>query len=124
MAKRKGPNKSEAIREYYYAKPDAKPKEIVAALRKKGISVTAQQVSTCRMNAIKSGLIVDPDSRVKPRKDVLRGAKRVTKRSRLGNASTAEISIEDLVAAKRLVAQMGGLDKARDTITALSKILD
>ena len=53
MAKRKGPNKSAAIREYYLQNPTAKPREIVAELKKQGIKVSAQQVSTTRMNAIK-----------------------------------------------------------------------
>lgn len=88
MAKRKGPNKSEAIRNYYRRQPDAKPAKIVAALRKKGISVTAQQVSTCRLNAIKAGLIVDPTSRVKPRKKV---HKQIEPAKRNGSFSPKEV---------------------------------
>ena len=123
MAKRKGPNKSEAIREYYRNSPGAKPKEIVLALKKKGITVSAQQVSTCRMNAIKNGLLVDQDSKVKQKK-AAKGPKRLVRRANSTAAFSADISIEDLVAAKKLVSQMGGLEKAQHTITALSKILD
>ena len=40
MAKKsKGPNKSQAIRDYYKSNPKAKPKDVVTALKKKGVDV-------------------------------------------------------------------------------------
>ena len=56
MAKKsKGPNKSQAIRDYYKAHPNAKPKDVVSALKKKGIVVSAQFVSTIRSVSKKKG---------------------------------------------------------------------
>lgn len=121
MAKKKTVNKSAAIRDYYKENPKVKPKDVVEALGKQGVEVTAQQVSTVRMNAIKAGLLP------KPRKTRKRKPGRPAKAAASAAPRTSKakgISVEDLVVAKRLVAQMGGVDKARETIAALSKILD
>lgn len=48
MAKRKGPNKAAAIREYCTAHPDEMPKDVIIGLGKKKITVTSAQVSNVR----------------------------------------------------------------------------
>ncbi|MGV3485606.1 MAG: hypothetical protein ACO1RT_14415, partial [Planctomycetaceae bacterium] len=53
MAKKSGgPNKSQAIRDYYAAHPNAKPKEISAELKKAGIDVTPAFISTIRSTSM------------------------------------------------------------------------
>lgn len=49
MAKRKGPNKAAAIREYLQANPTAKGVDVVKALAAKGMKVAAAQVSNVKV---------------------------------------------------------------------------
>ena len=121
-------NKSQVIRDYYKRKPTAKPLEIVKALGKRGITVSAQQVSTTRMNAIKQGILQIPGSEVKtettPRKRRGRpkgSTKKKTKPATSKSATT--FSVDELLQAKTLVEKMGGLENARQAINALDKIL-
>ena len=109
MAKRKGPNKSAAIRAIYRRNPDAKPREIVAELKQQGITVSAQQVSTTRMNAIKSGLLPPHGSKIVP-----------LAQGRVNGS----FSVEELVTVKKLVDQLGGIKKAEAALSALSEILN
>lgn len=52
MAKKKqAVNKAQAIRDYFAAHPDAKGTEVVAALKAKGITVAAAQVSNVKTAA-------------------------------------------------------------------------
>ena len=121
-------NKSQVIRDYYKRKPNAKPLEIVTALGKQGITVTAQQVSTTRMNAIKQGLLEIPGSGVKPvqapkkRRGRPKGSTNKTKASPSKQPTT--FSVEDLLQAKTLIEKMGGMENAKQAINALDKIID
>ena len=62
MAETNGVNKSEAIRDYFKANKKAKPQEVVDALAKKGITVTANLVTTVksthnkRRRAVRKGI--------------------------------------------------------------------
>ena len=110
MAKRKdvGANKSEAIRDYYKANPQAKPKEVASELKKKGIQVTPAFVSTIRSTSKKkNGVIGRPG----------RPVGSTTKRS------NGEVSYESLLQAKKIVDQMGGIDEARNALTALENLI-
>lgn len=94
-----GQNRSAAIRAYKEKNPDAKPKAVAEGLAKEGVKVSAGYVSTVLSNQRR------------------KGGKRRKKRG--GSAGYA-----DLVQAKRLADAMGGVDKARAALSALSKILD
>jgi len=48
MAKTEGVNKSQAIRDYYKSNPKAKTQEVVDALEKQGVTVTANLVTTVK----------------------------------------------------------------------------
>ena len=113
MAKKakSGPNKSLEIRNYKAANPDAAPKEIAEALTKTGLSVSAQFVSTVLSNAKKNGGKVGKRGR-KPG------------RPAAAAASTAPSNnLEQLIKAKKLVDQLGGVAEARAAINALAQIL-
>lgn len=130
MAKRSaGPNKSAAIREYLDANPNAKPREIVDALKSQGVSVTPAFVSTIKSKAGSEGATVTK-RRGRPKGS---GRKTVTRKQRAGKEVTAmpvtrraaaseTITVDGLVAAKKLVDQLGGLAKARAALSALEKI--
>ena len=55
MAKKKSVNKSQAVRDYLSAHPDAMPKEVMAALAKEGIKVSRVLVSTIKTKLKKDG---------------------------------------------------------------------
>ncbi len=107
MAKKKkaGVNKSQAIRDHLAKHPDDGLKAIVAALGKKKIKVT--------------------DSLVSHVKYASAGKK---KRRRKKKAATTQrtvsdkISISTLVQAKKMADQLGGIEKAKTALAALTKL--
>ncbi len=102
MAKRKI-NKTAAVKEYLDANPNAGPKEVVAALKQKKISVTPNYVSNIKSKG-KSG------------------GKRVGKRRH--KAVAAQVSgsgplSSKLAEAIALVEKVGGIEKAKETLDAV-----
>lgn len=99
-----GPNKSSAIRDYKAANPAATPKEIAEALGKNGIGVSAQFVSTVLSNAKKKGGKIGK-----------RGPKPGGRKAASGN-------LEQLITAKKMVEQLGGIDNARAALNVLAQL--
>lgn len=102
------PNKSETIRNYKRENPAAGPKSISEALTKAGHKVTPAFVSTVLSN------------------DKRRSGKPKGRRGRRPGAasnSSGGGAIKELIQAKKLADQMGGIDKARAALDALAKIL-
>lgn len=128
MAKRKGPNKSAAIRDYLASNPNAKPKEIVEAMSGMGIKTTAAFVSTIKSKFTSSGG-AKTKRRGRPAK-AKSAAKRVTgRRGRPAKAASAAksdavVTVDALVKAKKLVTEMGSVSEARAALNALEKLLD
>lgn len=106
MAAKKKINKSEEIRKYATSNPEASAKEIVEALKKKGISVSAPTVATVKS---KAGL-----------------TKRKRKSSKLKTIRTKRsshsMSVELLCAAKKLAVQAGSMESAIAALQAVEKI--
>ena len=100
MAKAKRGEKSAAIRDYLAANPGTKTKDVVAALKQKGVRVSSQMVST-----LKGKL----------------GGGPARKRSAAKSSRTP--SIEDLIEAKKLADQLGGVERARAAIAVLAKLV-
>jgi len=123
MAKKSGgPNKSQAIRDYYGAHPDAKPKDIAVELKKMGIDVTPAFISTIRsttMGGAKKKKTTKSASTKTPAKVV---QKRGPKPK--GSSPSAPVSIDSLIKAKSLVKDLGGIDNAIATLTALKRLAD
>jgi hypothetical protein len=113
MAKRAkgGPNKSLEIRNYKAANPSASPKEIAEALSKGGMSVSAQFVSTVLSNARKKGGKVGK-----------RGPKPGRKAAMAGASNSVATDIQNLIKAKKLIEQLGGVDQARAAINAMAQL--
>lgn len=105
MAKQRRGARSQAIRDQLEADPNARPKDVVAALKEKGIRVTSQMVSGLKS---KMGL----------------GGKKRRRRRKAGAARQdgQMISLNDLVEAKKLADRLGGLEKAQQAISALAKL--
>ena len=111
MATKKKFNKSEEIRTYAKANPGASAKEIVAALKKKGIDVSAPTVATVKS---KAGL-------TKKRKGKSTRTKSV-KSSTRSSRSASPMSVELLCAAKSLAVKAGSMESAIAALRALEKI--
>lgn len=128
MAKKgSGPNKSQAIRDYYAANPNAKPKEVSAELKKQGIDVTPAFISTIRSTSMKKPKsakrsVGRPAGRPAGR-PVGRPAGRPPKTAS-SSGSAAGLSIDGLIKAKSLVRELGGIDNAMATLAALKKLAD
>jgi ribosomal protein L11 len=105
MAEKKGVNKSEEIRKAAKAMQDKgekpRPVVIIAALKKQGIAVSSPQVSMVlkRMGLRQS-----------------QGRKAAAAGGRSG-----ALSVEDLLAAKKLVSQFGNTARAMAALEALQK---
>lgn len=101
MARFKRGAKSAAIREHLAANPGAMPKEVVAALKLKGLKVSGQMVSVLKGKANAGG----------------RRRGRVVFGQRVGT-----LNIDALIQAKKLVDQLGGIEKAQEALAVLAKL--
>lgn len=109
MAKKtkEGPNKSDSIRAYLAQNPKAGPTEIAQALKAEGVEVSVALVS-----AIKA--------KNKPKRGRKPGVKgKPGPKTRSGDSG---ITLELLLAAKKLADQLGGIDKAKQAIDILARI--
>ncbi len=124
-AKAEAPNKSQAIREYYKANPKAKPKEVAAELKKKGITVSTAFVSTIRSNSKNKKTIGKPGR--PPGKKSARRGRPVGATASAGRGSRGgaqEVSIESLLKVKKMVEEIGGINETRTALSALERLLD
>lgn len=98
-------NKSEQIRRYIGQNPSAGPKQIREDLARQGIDVSAALV-----NRIKYG---------GGRKKKRRG-----RRAKVAEAANgaAPLTLEHLIAAKKLVTQLGSVQSAKQAVDALVKL--
>ncbi|WP_153555367.1 hypothetical protein [Roseimaritima sediminicola] len=124
MAKKKsGPNKSQEIRDYYDANPNAKPKEVVAAMEEKGLTVSPTFVSTIRSKQLaRDGQ--PPKRRGRPKGSTKKkvGATRRGAAATTGNQDS--VSLSSLKKAKEFIDSAGGIEKARATIEAIDQLSD
>lgn len=90
-------NKSEAIRSYLKANPNAKNKDVIAALKEQGIEVTASSVSVM---------------------------KRGTKKKAEGQSEGGAVGLTQIRAAAAFIKQCGGMEQAEQALKAAKSILD
>jgi arginine repressor len=105
-------SKAEAIRSA--AKSIGKkvrPRDVIAMLQEQGITVTSAQVSTTLKQM---GM-----RRTRRGRRPQVAAVAVTRKA---PASSDRVSLDDLIAAKRLVEKLGGIEQARTAIGALAKL--
>ncbi len=106
-----GVNKSQAIRDYLAANPQAGPTKTVEVLAKKGIKVTTTLVS---------GVKTRSGSSKKRGRGRGRPRKTTTRRRRAMRNDT--VAITDLLQAKKLAEKMGGIDRAQTALAALARL--
>ena len=110
MAKKKtkkaGPNKTEMIRGYFKKNPNIAGADIVADMKKREITVTSNYVSN-----VKSGM------------NKKKAAKKTTKKTTKKKAAKSDkLSLGDLVKAKKLADELGGVDKTHELLNAVAKL--
>lgn len=122
MAKKKsgGPNKSAAIRDYVNANPDAMPKQIVDAMKAQGIDVSTAFVSTIKSKTVGSGAKKKGRKKAGRPKGAPRAAAAPATRSSNGQS---KVSVDQLLKAKKLAGELGGVAQARAALEALEKIV-
>ncbi|HUY31908.1 MAG TPA: hypothetical protein VMV69_03945 [Pirellulales bacterium] len=122
-----GGTKADQIREVAktMSKP-VRPRDVVAALKAEGIDVTRTQVSQVlskmgmrRRRRRKSG---SGNSAPVGRSTASRLTSSRSTSSRSTASRSTAISIDDLVAAKKLVAQVGGIEKVKEALAALARL--
>ncbi len=100
MAKRG--RKSQAIRDYLSQNPGAMPKDIIAGLKAQGTKVSPALVSNVKYG----GNMVKATKKAVGRKP----------------ASAAAITADDLMQAKELADQLGGVGKAKEALETLERL--
>jgi hypothetical protein len=114
MAKRRSTggtiSKSQAVRDYLAQHPNAKPKEIAPAVKAEhGLEVSPQMISMIKSKSRRRG----GRRRGRPAGAAPVGRPR---------GSASRITVEDLVTAKRLADQIGGVARAQEALAALAKL--
>lgn len=95
---RSGGSKADAIREMFNEMgADARPRDIIAALKGKGIVVTSAQVSTLRNKLGSNGV---------------------------GKIAGGPVAYEHLLAAKQLAERLGGIDEARRALDSFARLVE
>lgn len=89
-------NKSAKIREEFDKNPEARPRDVVAALAARKIKVSPAQVSTIRS--------------------------RLTGQAKSRKTNGGMIALSDLQAAKKLVDALGSIERAQSAIVALARL--
>ena len=112
----KGVNKSAEIRKVAAAMKEKgekpRPVVIIATLKSKGIDVVSPQVS----NVLKK-----MGFRPRKRRKGGAGPKAAAAARKASPGRAGDVSVEDLIAAKRVVGQFGGADRALAAIAALKR---
>jgi hypothetical protein len=101
-------NKSDHVRRYLSQHPSSKPKAIYEALQGEGVDV-----SMALINRIKYG----PASGRKQK----RGGRR-RRAAVAATNGTSQLSLDHLLAAKKLVEQLGSVQSAKQAVDALAKL--
>jgi hypothetical protein len=113
-SRKEGVNKSQLIRDYMAANPEAGPQAVSAAMKEKhGLDVTPQFVSTIKSNDKRKG----GGAKAGIRRGMRLGGGR-------GAAAGGTVSPEALLAAKKFVHQMGGVQQAKAAVSLLAELLD
>jgi hypothetical protein len=123
MAKKKGgPNKSLEIRTYLEANPGAKPRQVVDAMKSKGIEVSPQFVSTVKTNSQKSSGSKGRSRRTASKKGATKTA--VARRTVATKTNGDTVSVASLVKLKEVVKEIGSIDEAKAALKTLERLAD
>ncbi len=118
MAKKAaGKNKSAAIRDYYTANPDAKPKQVAEALAKQGLKVTPAFVSTIRANSKKKTTARRPGRPAG-------STKTASSRRTISSSNPDQVSVATLLKVKKLIKEVGSIEEVSAGLSTLKQLQD
>lgn len=100
-------NKSQMIRDMLQAHPEMSPSQIAGELKKKGLDLSAQYVSTIKSNS---------KAKKPGKRPVMKSVARKTATRQVGDSMTS------LTAAVGLIKAAGGLEQARETLGLIEQI--
>lgn len=112
----KGVNKSAEIRKIAQAKGGkVRPKDVIAELKAKGITVSSPQVSMVlkRMGFRRRRRAVAKAARSEVRQQI---------KALVGGRTSGPVTVDDLLVARRMAAQLGGTDRAIAALAALKRL--
>lgn len=115
MAKKAQVNQSEAIRDYFTKHPNAKPKEVLEALKADGIEASSALVSNVKTRMKKQGGASVGRGRGR------RAAQPAAVAAKTNGHSLGSTAAQ-LVSAIDFVKQAGGLDEARTLLDELAQV--
>ena len=132
-ARKSSVNKTQVIEKALADSPDKGPKEISEALTAKGMDVSPGYVSTIKTNLkAKTGAPkVATKKKVAPKQKASKtgvtpkkraAKKKATKKQAPKAAPATSISYDQLLLAKEMAQQLGGVEKAKETLAALSAL--
>jgi ribosomal protein L23 len=114
-------NKSNAIRELKAAHPEAGPTEIATMIKEQfGVDVTPATVSTVLSTDKKRNGKVGRPGRPKGSKN---GTAKAANGTKVGLNGNQDAFIQNLLKAKQLVSDMGGISEARNALNALESLM-
>src|SRR5436190_3181849 len=106
MARMKRGAKTQAVRDYISANPDANPKAIVAGLKAQGLTVKLGLANSVKYS-----------KRSKVRKGRTRAMHTAARRT-----SSSAVTIEQLIEVKRFADSFGGADQVRQALDTLEQL--
>jgi hypothetical protein len=112
----KGVNKSAEIRKVAQAKGGkVRPKDVIAELKAKGITVSSPQVSMVlkRMGFRRRRRATAKAARVEVRQQI---------KALVAGRASGPVTVDDLLVARRMADQLGGTDRAIAALAALKRL--
>lgn len=116
-------NKKQEIKKALAATPDKPPKQISEELKAKGIDVSPGYVSTTKTNLkAEAGAPKTATTEKAARKQEASKTGVTAKQQAPTAAPATSITYDQLLLAKDLAQQLGGIEKAKETLAALSAL--
>jgi hypothetical protein len=101
-----GATKADQIRDTAKSMPKpVRPRDVIAELKKKGVTASSAQVST-----VLRGM------------GMRRRRRKAAAGTAAGGSNSASLNIDDLIASKKLVGQVGSIEKVKEALAALARL--
>lgn len=117
------PNKTQLVRDILKKDPNASPVAVAKKLEAHGVK--ANYVSKIKYELAKVAAAGKPTTKKAPAKKPAVAKKQAAKpvsKKKPATTSSERVSLADLIKAKKLAAELGGVDKAKAMLDAVSKL--
>ena len=125
MAKRGSVNRTEKVQQHLSEHPDESITEVLASLKRQGIQVSRSLVSQVRkkLGLTQSGRATKKAAKKKAKRKAAK--KKVASPKTAAARATAKaqiITADDLYEAKKLVDELGGIERVREALDAIERL--